>query len=361
MPTHQQTLFSVKAMNNKTSIDESATPARQGFYEAELEDGTTLVAEWREHVKGAGRSWHQYVSDDPTAEKKPVPLVGVKSYRSATKEAIALALKRELTVDEQIEAALDSFRVTSGLYKDSVRDVPPPSRRLEIGEELFLGNLLECKVVRLVDEDRIVVLSYRNKDHNYGKPIDHGIAYMARHWTDVTSKRTAATAGRVRETVMFDSFRTTALESLLEKYKQGLNNNPDYQRGYAWSESDQQRYLDSLFSGRELGRFVFVSNQYPTLDDVLDGKQRLNCLWLFYTSQLAYQGVYWHELSRRDRTIIEDRAIQMAELPAKRMTRAQLLRIFLELNAAGVPQTPEHLAHVERLLADEEAKEAKAS
>ncbi len=53
--------------------------------------------------------------------------------------------------------------------------------------------------------------------------------------------------------------------------------------------------------------------------------------------------------------------VQIARVDEDRYTRADLLRIFLEVNAGGVPQSDEHLNHVRELLAAEEANEAKTA
>ena len=73
-------------------------------------------------------------------------------------------------------------------------------------------------------------------------------------------------------------------------------------------------------------------------------------------SELAWRGSYWHELDRVDRCAIDNRVNQVARLKEANHSRADFLRIFLEVNAGGVPQTVEHLAHVQQLPDDELAK-----
>lgn len=333
-------------------------PKRQGFYEVELCDGSTrLIAEWRERDKVQGKVWWQHVSDDPTAEKQPQLLHDVKRWRNADKAAIELALKREPTVAERIEAAVKDNARYYDLYE--IRTLPPPpNRRLQPGDALELGALKDCKVIETRDEGRLVILSYRNIKRERGVETDLGLDYRAVHWTQVVPTACNRADSLVSEPLMYDGYRTSTLSSLLSRQLRGLNDNPAYQRGYVWTAEDKERLLDSLFHGREIGRFIFVNNPYPQPDEILDGKQRLTTLWEFFTSQIAYKGVYWHELSPRDRDRIEGRSIQYADLPGSRYSKADLLRIFLELNAAGVPQTEEHLRHVRQMLDDELARGA---
>jgi hypothetical protein len=191
--------------------------------------------------------------------------------------------------------------------------------------------------------------------------VDSGIDIRAAHWTDVCPKAENRKDYVVSEPLMYDGYRNGSVSSLMSRYLRGLEDNPDYQRGYVWTMQDKARLLESLFMGREIGRFAFVTHKYPKLDEVLDGKQRLNCLFEFYTSQISYQGIYWHQLSPRDRDRIESRSIQWVDLPGERYKKSDLLRIFLEVNAAGVPQTPEHLAKVEALYKAQLAMEAAAA
>ena len=344
-------------MNDKAFTSAVTPPKRQGFYETKTIEGEAHIAEWREYDKNQGKTWWLHVSDDPTVAKKPVLLTGVVLWRQADKAAIDAALYRELTQDEQIDKAVKSYLVHSSLYE--MRPVSPPANRLlKIGDPVELGALRECRVIALRDDGRVVVLTYRDIRSNYGKELDAGTAYRATHWTDVTPTSMNQATHLVREPVMYNGFRTSTLDSLFSRYLKGLDDNPAYQRGYAWSFEDKQRLLESLFAGREIGRFMFVANPYPGRDEIFDGKQRLTCLWEFFTSQIAFGDVYWHELSPRDRDRIEGRVIQWADLPGERYSRADLLKIFLEVNCAGVPQTEEHLQLVRDQLALELAGSA---
>lgn len=333
----------------------AAQPARQGFYRVTLQDGTELIAEWRENTKAEGKRWWQYVSDSPTAEKTPVPLDGVVDYGPVEKRAVEKLLHRELTTEGKLDAAYASFMSTESLNHRTPCMIPP-GRQIEVGDELEVGLLRDVKAVELRDDGQVVIFSFRDVNHNYGNPQDLGIKYRGAHWTEVLVKKHIRKETLTLDSRMFNAYRSSTLDVVINKMLRGVDDTPDYQRGYAWSDKDKELYLDSVFAGRELGRFIFIRRGYPHRDQILDGKQRLNCLYDFVTSQLAYGGVYWHELSPRDRDRIENRSIQFAELHQNEFTRADFLQIFLEVNAAGVPQTEEHLARVRAMLKDERSK-----
>lgn len=340
-------------MKQRTPFTAVATPpAKRGFYEAELKDGRRTIAQWTQFTAAHGNQWFEHVSDDPTVEKAPVLLEGVRGWRKVDQAVVAEALKREPTVPERIEAALKQFASHTDIQVDLLG--PPPERRaLAVGDGVEIGNLRDCKVVALRQEGRVVVLSYHNVGRKQGEEVDYGIAYRAAHWTQVLPLKGMSTVDRVRNPAMHGGWFSTTLSALLGMVSAGLDDNPTYQRGYAWSDEDNASLLNSLFNGREIGRFLLVTNKYPKLNEILDGKQRLHCVWLFFTSQIAYEGVYWHELTPRDRNRIETRMVQFVELDSEHYTRAELLEVFLAVNTGGVPQTEEHLQAVRDALREE--------
>ncbi len=335
-------------------------PARQGFYWARTsEDGEPFVAEWREYDKKTGKRWYRHVGETPTDEKKPVLLTEVViAYATASREDIERSLARELTLEERWDAACAEHLRHRNLYPNF--DMPVPARRLvKPGDRIEYGALRDCRVVQVRDEGRLVVFSYHNLKSNYGRELDLGTAYMATDWYSVVKlPDEPVKVARVREPRIFDSFRTSQLSSLFHKVLNGIDDNPDYQRGYVWTYEDKQRLLESLFEGRDIGRFIFVKRPYPRRDELLDGKQRMSTLMAFYLGELDYKGLYWDELSARDRDRIESRSVQYAELDGESFTPADVLDIFLEVNAAGVPQSEEHLASVRAKLAELRASQA---
>jgi hypothetical protein len=332
-------------------------PTRQGFYEVTLKDESVVVAEWKQMAKSEPKQWFRYVSDDPTQEKQPVVLRGVCGWRKADTDTVKQALKREHTHAEHIESALKQFKSHSDICLDRL-GAPPANRMLKVGDAVELGHLCDCKVEALSEDGRLVVITHRNISRKHGEVVDNGIAYRAAHWTQLIARANIRSDDMVRSSIMHNGWFNTSLSELFGRVSYGLDDNPTYQRGYAWSAEDKAALLDSLCTGREIGRFILVENNYPRLNEILDGKQRLNCLWEFFTSQIPYQGVYWHELTPRDRNRIETRMVQIVELKSDKYTRADLLQIFLEVNTAGVPQTEAHLQKVRDELAAERTKEA---
>ena len=332
-------------------------PKRQGYYNATLQDGSTVFAEWREYDKKEGKRWWKFVGDEPTQEKTREPLDGVTGFEPVTAKAVDAFFRRELTLDEKLDEAYKGYL---SLETRGIRyDCPiPPERQVQVGDALEIGFLRDVTVVQLRDEGRIVLYSFRDINHNYGSPIDNGIKYRAQHWTEVIPAKHVQKVLRTQRPRMHDSYRSSSLDSVVYRVLRGVDDHPDYQRGYAWTAKDKELFLDSLFAGRDIGRFIFVKRPFPKSMQVMDGKQRLNCLVEFITSQLEYRGAFWHQLSPGDRDRIMNHSVQFVDLDEAAYSREDLLQIFLDVNAAGVPQTEEHLEFVRRELEAERAKKA---
>lgn len=331
---------------------------RQGVYQVKLRDNTCTIAEWRSADSKQPARWQHYPADRPDVEgRMPVSLTGVVQFCPASASDIAaFILKKETqqTLADQLQTLYDKYRLSS--FADMTYTPPIPAhRQLQPGDDVELGHLKDVKVVELRRNGQDVIVSYHDKKKIYGREVDNGTAYKVTHWTRVVPVAARFPTEFAQKPWLVDSYRQSAVSSLLFKITGGLDDCPDYQRGYVWTVEDKKRYLASVFEGRDLGRFIFVKRPFPNHDQILDGKQRLNCLHEFFTSQFEYQGFFWHQLSSRDRAHFENRAVQFAELP-EALDRETLLRIFLDVNAAGVPQNDEHLDKVRRLLALERAR-----
>lgn len=343
-------------MGKPVYVSVDKLPTKQGPYEVQFADGSVTLAELRIASKKEGKQWFAAKTSSAAAHAASAPLQGVTGWRSVTPHEIAEARRLAMTPADHIAAALEHFKKHNDIRFDAA-GLPPACRALNVGDSLELGHLRDCKVVEVHEDGQVVVLTYHDIKRVYGAEVDNGICYRAAHWTQVVPTAGNRSDNLVREPVMHNAWQTVSLSELLARVGFGMDDNPDYQRDYTWTAADKEALLDSLCNAREIGRFLIVVNKYPKLDEVLDGKQRLSCLWEFFTSRIAYKGNYWHNLTPWDRRHIEAKIVQLVELKSENVSRADLLRAFLEVNVAGVPQTEEHLQKVRDLLAQEIAKE----
>ncbi len=257
------------------------------------------------------------------------------------------------------QIAVDRYRDFDHDY-DTVIPPVPANRKLVVGDEVVVGNLKDCRVAELFAEDRIVVIDHHDLKEVHGQIVDNGRVYGCWPWVDVFKKSDAKDTSFALRRIN-NHYISSSVDSLLHRaFKNGIDGNAEYQRGYAWSLEDKQRFIESIFRGRDLGKFIFISYPWPKNDYVvLDGKQRMNALMEFVTSQFTYRGLYWHEMSIRDRYQFEDCSVQYANLDGERYSKIDLLEMFLDINAAGVPQTEDHLIKIRKMLTKEKKERMK--
>ena len=284
-----------------------------------------------------------------------MPLAGVTGYRTVGRKERDAFLARELTEDEKVEAA---FRLRAGQnpWRNSPilsRYPPPASRRYEPGTPVIVGNLLEATVAASRNGGELVAVRHRSieRDEISRKEVARGWAYGVWHWLDVVPRPEVRPQSIVGEAISYGNQFNIDVHSLLNRAQRSLDDYPDYQRDVVWTDRERSLYMDSVFDGCELGRFIFVrSARHDEPDEVLDGKQRLNCLLAYWSSGFAHRGRYWHELDAMDQNRIEARSVQLLEVPKEDYSREQLLELFLKVNVAGIPQSTEQLDHVRALL-----------
>lgn len=137
----------------------------------------------------------------------------------------------------------------------------------------------------------------------------------------------------------------------------GLVLDPDFQRAHVWNRSQQQAYVEYQMQGGEVGKNLTFNapgwgNTIKLGDYVIvDGKQRLEAVRAFLRDEIlafghfrsTYEGrMRIHSMSFRWRVCCLE-------------TRAEVLRLYLNINAGGTPHTKAELDKVRKMLATEAA------
>ena len=256
-----------------------------------------------------------------------------------------------LTFEEKKAKALEQQRMLMNL--DSKRPLEKtPAYSFEIGDKVVLGNLKDVTVIGYNENRTIYELSFMN-----GEDIDFRVA----NWWDVRPiMDKTAIPERVAVSGIADVFYNNCyMESLLHRYyHSGIDMSPDYQRDFVWDDADKQRLLDSVFhDGIEIGRFVLVRLSNEEWDErdctyeILDGKQRLNCLCEFYENRFPYKGLYFNDLHPEDKYVFLHKNIAIGEVSD--LTREEKLQLFLAINRGGKAVDVQHLQQVEDMLYEE--------
>lgn len=155
------------------------------------------------------------------------------------------------------------------------------------------------------------------------------------------------------------SYSNVTVHSLLSYHLHfGVNFEPVYQREYVWTDEDRERLLDSIFMGADIGRFVLKYLEGDDFDyEIIDGKQRFLTLLSYFENRFPYRGVYFNDLSAKDRRRFMDATTAIAMVRNPNFSLKDTLRVFLMMNRGGRPVSEEILKNAEKLLQEENARE----
>lgn len=135
-------------------------------------------------------------------------------------------------------------------------------------------------------------------------------------------------------------YMNVTVEILLMKHLlAGVDFYPEYQRNYVWEEKDRISLLDSIFTGVDIGRIIMRERsdeeylQDGLMYEIIDGKQRLLTLLAYYENRFPYHGVFYNELSDKDRRQFLDADAALAIV--HNLDMAGAIRIFLMTNKSG--------------------------
>lgn len=146
-----------------------------------------------------------------------------------------------------------------------------------------------------------------------------------------------------------------AIESHLDRWSPELNLDPDYQRAHVWTREQQITYVEYMLQGGEVGKnLTFNAPNWNGNDaykglELVDGKQRLQAVREFTWDNFPAFGHYYSEFE--DPISLTDRMFRFKV--CRLQTRAEILQLYLNINAGGTPHTQEELDRVRAMLAKE--------
>ena len=263
-----------------------------------------------------------------------------------------MARKKELTKEEKLEQEKQN-----GLsnIKREVPYINEPSYSFNIGDKVCYGAMKESIIDEILYDGKVYGLKCIGTENNYGHPYDYE-TYRVVSWTNIRPIGFGDTDFTENEDVRI-YFNNSSLEHLIHMhYHFGIDFNPDYQRGYVWTQEDKELLLDSVFKNIDIGKFVLIRlSDSEWLErgfsyEILDGKQRLSTLIEFYENKLSYKGKHYNDLSWKDRITFKHHNISVAEV--RNEDKKTTLKYFLMLNGTGKAMDKTQLDKVENMLAE---------
>lgn len=263
-----------------------------------------------------------------------------------------MAKKKELTIEEKL--AQEKQNALNNIERE-LAYINEPSYYFNLGDKVIYGNLKESIIDEILYDGKVYGLKCIATNNNYGNPYDYE-TYRVTSWTEVRPLGSGNTEFAENQDVRL-YFNNCPIESLIHKhYHFGVDFNPDYQRGYVWTQEDKELLLDSVFKNIDIGKFVFIRlSDAEWMErnfgyEILDGKQRLSTLIEFYENKLTYKGKYFNDLSGMDRAVFKNHMVSVAEV--NETDKKTVLKYFLMLNRTGKAMNEAHLKAVEDMLED---------
>ena len=257
-------------------------------------------------------------------------------------------IKSPETYSEFLESEYNHFHIR---MEDEEQNIPPSNYPYRVGESVIYGARPDCRVEEILMDGRLIHISTHDRGETYGRPYDNNRRLpLLVWWINLEPIEPVENTSFSRPRINAQYMNTTLDGLLHTTYYRGLIDSPDYQRDYVWTLEDKQRLIRSIFNRMDIGKFVFLERPYPEHRlEVVDGKQRLNAILDFTQGRFPYEGKTWFQISRSDKSDFEDLMVQSCTLHSDKVSKSDILWLFLSINTGGVPQTEEHVAKAQRL------------
>jgi len=122
---------------------------------------------------------------------------------------------------------------------------------------------------------------------------------------------------------------------------------PDFQRGYVWTQEQQIAYIESMLSGSITGREIYLN--HPTWGDYsdfpkwpivcVDGQQRIGAVLALLNNEITAFGHFYSEYS--DNLPMNTAYFNL--WVANYKTKQEVVDLYLRFNFAGAAHTKEEL------------------
>ncbi|ADO59652.2 DUF262 domain-containing protein [Paenibacillus polymyxa] len=139
---------------------------------------------------------------------------------------------------------------------------------------------------------------------------------------------------------------------------EGLEMNPDFQRGHVWTEEQQVRYIEFLLRGGKTARTIYLNHSHwnkrsdtssESFYVCVDGLQRATAIRRFVNNEIRVFGLLFKEFEGSPR-IVQGVFIHVNDLP----TRKEVLQWYIEFNSGGTVHSEEEINRVKELLEKEQ-------
>lgn len=133
----------------------------------------------------------------------------------------------------------------------------------------------------------------------------------------------------------------------------GLEMNPDFQRGHVWTEEQQINFIEFILRGGKTGRTIYLNhpNWMGSFDKgsvgfvCVDGLQRTTAIRRFINNEIPAFGTFYKDFEGSPR-ILNDMKININDLK----TKEEVLHWYIQMNEGGTPHSKEEIDRVKKML-----------
>jgi len=154
------------------------------------------------------------------------------------------------------------------------------------------------------------------------------------------------------------------LEDTLDEWNErtggseGLDLDPDFQRGHVWTEDKQIAYVEFCLKGGAGSRTLLFNHpnwmgNYKGEMVLVDGKQRLESAMKFLRNELPVFGGNCLNDFDDPRRLLRNNSASFVLKVNNLKTRKEILQWYLDINTGGVVHTNEEIGKVKKLLDEE--------
>ena len=134
----------------------------------------------------------------------------------------------------------------------------------------------------------------------------------------------------------------------------GLQLNPDFQRGHVWNQAQQISYLEFFLKGGKTGNIIYLNKPSwhscakTSYDEfvIVDGKQRLQAWTIFLNNEIKVFDSYFNEYTDSPRRSTMKIKININDLA----TKAEVLQWYIDFNSGGTVHSQAEIDRVKDLL-----------
>ena len=136
--------------------------------------------------------------------------------------------------------------------------------------------------------------------------------------------------------------------------EEGLELNPDFQRGHVWTEEQQIKWIEFFLRGGKTGNIIYL-NKPDWMGTVpegayndfvcVDGLQRITAIQRFMKNEIPVFGSYYNEFEDSVR-LAQTIKVNINNLKSKK----EVLQWYIDMNSGGTPHSDEEIARVRSLI-----------